>query len=330
MNSPKVLFIFTGGTMSMKFDPEIGAAVPAYSGKEVLAMVPHLDSICRYELIDFARIPGPHMTPEKMFDLSKLLNAQLGRDDIAGAVVTHGTDALEETAYFLELTVDSYKPVAVIGAMRHSGEIGWDGATNVIAAARVVLDPEATDRGVMVVMNDEICTAREVTKTHTEAYDAFKSPEFGPIGLVDRDRIMWVRGKFWRKIIRTDRIETSVDMFKTYAGFDPRLIHYAIDTGAKGLVIESMGRGNTPPAAFTAVKRALEIPLPVVICSRSVRGRVLDTYGYEGAGKQARRLGAIFGGNLPGQKARIKLILALGKTSSIDDIRNIFEEGVYF
>ncbi|MFI5174666.1 MAG: asparaginase [Terriglobia bacterium] len=330
MNSPKVLFIFTGGTMSMKFDPEIGAAVPAYSGKEVLAMVPHLDSICRYELIDFARIPGPHMTPEKMFDLSKLLNAQLGRDDIAGAVVTHGTDALEETAYFLELTVDSYKPVAVIGAMRHSGEIGWDGATNVIAAARVVLDPEATDRGVMVVMNDEICTAREVTKTHTEAYDAFKSPEFGPIGLVDRDRIMWVRGKFWRKIIRTDRIETSVDMFKTYAGFDPRLIHYAIDTGAKGLVIESMGRGNTPPAAFTAVKRALEIPLPVVICSRSVRGRVLDTYGYEGAGKQARRLGAIFGGNLPGQKARIKLILALGKTSSIEDIRNIFEEGVYF
>jgi L-asparaginase len=330
MNSPKVLFIFTGGTMSMKFDPEIGAAVPAYSGKEVLAMVPHLDSICRYELIDFARIPGPHMTPEKMFDLSKLLNAQLGRDDIAGAVVTHGTDALEETAYFLELTVDSYKPVAVIGAMRHSGEIGWDGATNVIAAARVVMDPEATDRGVMVVMNDEICTAREVTKTHTEAYDAFKSPEFGPIGLVDRDRIMWVRGKFWRKIIRTDRIETSVDMFKTYAGFDPRLIHYAIDTGAKGLVIESMGRGNTPPAAFTAVKRALEIPLPVVICSRSVRGRVLDTYGYEGAGKQARRLGAIFGGNLPGQKARIKLILALGKTSSIEDIRNIFEEGVYF
>ncbi len=316
--------------MSMKFDPEIGAAVPAYSGKEVLAMVPHLDSICRYELIDFARIPGPHMTPEKMFDLSKLLNAQLGRDDIAGAVVTHGTDALEETAYFLELTVDSYKPVAVIGAMRHSGEIGWDGATNVIAAARVVMDPEATDRGVMVVMNDEICTAREVTKTHTEAYDAFKSPEFGPIGLVDRDRIMWVRGKFWRKIIRTDRIETSVDMFKTYAGFDPRLIHYAIDTGAKGLVIESMGRGNTPPAAFTAVKRALEIPLPVVICSRSVRGRVLDTYGYEGAGKQARRLGAIFGGNLPGQKARIKLILALGKTSSIEDIRNIFEEGVYF
>jgi L-asparaginase len=330
MTSPKVLFVFTGGTMSMKFDPEIGAAVPAYSGKEVLAMVPHLDSIGPYELIDFARLPGPHMTPEKMFELSKLLNVQLGRDDIVGAVVTHGTDALEETAYFLELTVDSYKPVAVIGAMRHSGEVGWDGATNVIAAARVVLDPDATDRGVMVVMNDEICTAREVTKTHTEAYDAFKSPEFGPIGLVDRDRIMWVRGKFWRKIIRTDRIETSVDMFKTYAGFDPRLIHYAIDTGAKGLVIESMGRGNTPPAAFTAVKRALEIPLPVVICSRSVRGRVLDIYGYEGAGKQARRLGAIFGGNLPGQKARIKLILALGKTRSIEDIRNIFEEGVYF
>lgn len=330
MNSQKVLFVFTGGTMSMKFDPEIGAAVPAYSGAEVLAMVPHLSSVCRYEFIDFARLPGPHMTPEKMFELSKLLNQQLPREDIVGAVVTHGTDALEETAYFLELTVGSPKPVAVIGAMRHSGEIGWDGAHNIVSAARVVLDLEATERGVMVVMNEEILTAREVTKTHTEALDAFKSPEFGPIGLVDKDRIMWARGKFWRKIISTNRIEPRVDMFKMYAGFDPRLINYAIDTGARGLVIESMGRGNTPPTAFSAVKRALQKPIPVVICSRSIRGRVLDTYGYEGAGKEARKLGAIFGGNLPGQKARIKLILALGKTHSIEEIRNIFEEGVYF
>jgi L-asparaginase len=330
MSSNKVLFVFTGGTMSMRFDPEIGAVVPAYSGAEILAMVPGLSSLTDYDLIEFARLPGPHMTPEKMFELSKLLNDQLKREEIVGAVVTHGTDALEETAYFLELTVDSHKPVAVIGAMRHSGEIGWDGAHNIVSAARVVKDPEATNRGVVVVMNEEILTAREVTKTHTEALDAFKSPEFGPIGLVDKDRIMWVRGKFWRKIIHTDRIETRVDMFKMYAGFDPRLIYYAIDTGARGLVIEAMGRGNIPPAAFAAVKRALEKPLPVVVCSRSVRGRVLDTYGYEGGGKHARKLGAIFGGNLPGQKARIKLILALGKTDSIVEIRSIFEEGVYF
>lgn len=330
MKSSKVLIVFTGGTMSMKFDPEIGAAVPAYSGEEVMAMVPGLSDICDYELIDFARLPGPHMTPEKMFELSKLLNEQLKREEIVGALVTHGTDAMEETAYFLELTVESSKPVAVIGAMRHSGEIGWDGAHNIVAAARVVQDPEATERGVMVVMNDEILTAREVTKTHTEAFDAFKSHEFGPIGLVDKDRIMWVRGKFWRKIIRTQRIETRVDMFKMYTGFDPRLIDFSIDNGVQGMVIEGMGRGNIPPAAFEAVKRALKMPLPVILCSRSVRGRVLDTYGYEGAGKPARRLGIILGGNLPGQKARIKLILALGMTSSIEEIRKIFEEGVYY
>ena len=330
MSLKKVLFVFTGGTMSMKFDPKIGAAIPAYSGEEVLAMVPELASVCSRELIDFARLPGPHMTLQKMFELSKLLNEQLKRDEIVGAVVTHGTDALEETAYFLELTVDSAKPVAVIGAMRHSGEVGWDGAHNIVSAARVVSDPDAQERGVMVVMNDEICPAREVTKTHTEAIDAFKSTEFGPIGLVDKDRIMWARGKFWRKIIRTERIEPAVDMFKMYADFDPRLIHYALDTGAKGLVIEAMGRGNIPPAAFGAVKRALKIPIPVVVCSRSVRGRVLDTYGYEGAGKESRTLGAIFGGNLPGQKARIKLVLALGHTRDIGEIRNIFEEGVYF
>ncbi len=314
----------------MKFDPEIGAAVPAYSGKEILAMVPNLSSACDYELIDFARLPGPHMTPQTMFELSKLINTQLKRDEIVGAVVTHGTDALEETAYFLELTVDSSKPVAVIGAMRHSGEIGWDGAHNIVSAARVVLDHDATERGVMVVMNDEILTAREVTKTHTEAFDAFKSPEFGPIGLVDKDRVMWVRGKFWRKIIRPERLETRVDLFKMYTGFDPRLINYSIDTGVRGLVIEAMGRGNIPPAAFGAIRRALEKPMPVVVCSRSMRGRVLDTYGYEGAGKQSRKLGAIFGGNLPGQKARIKLILALGVTDDIQEIRNVFEEGVYY
>lgn len=313
----------------MKFDPEVGAAVPAYSGRDILAMIPDFSAVGEYDLIDFARLPGPHMTPEKMFELSKLLSRELGREEIVGAVVTHGTDALEETAYFLDLTVDSSKPIAVIGAMRHSGEIGWDGAHNLISAARVVFDTEGMDRGVMVVMNDEIFTAREVTKTHTEAYDAFKSPEFGPIGLVDKDRIMWVRGKFWRKIIRTERLETRVDMFKMYAGFDARLIDYAIDTGAQGLVIEAMGRGNIPPSAFTAVRRALQKPLPVVICSRSIRGRVLDTYGYEGAGKQSRQLGAIFGGSLSGQKARIKLILALGMTRSIEEIRKIFEEGVY-
>ncbi len=330
MTSSKVLFVFTGGTMSMKFDPEVGAAVPAYSGAEILAMTPNLSTVCDYELIDFARLPGPHMTPEKMFELSQLLNEQLCRPEIAGAVVTHGTDALEETAYFLELTVDSSKPVAVIGAMRHSGEIGWDGAHNIVSAARVVLDADAVDRGVMVVMNDEIVTAREVTKTHTEAFDAFKSPEFGPIGLADKDRIMWVRGKFWRKILRPESLETRVDMFKMYVGFDPRLIDYAIDTGVQGLVIEAMGRGNIPPAAFAAVKRALQKPMPVVVCSRCTRGRVLDTYGYEGAGKQSRKLGAIFGGNLPGQKARIKLILALGQTRDLNEIRNFFEEGIYF
>src|SRR5215475_11851792 len=150
----RVAIYFTGGTISMRYDPQIGGAVPILSGKEIVASVPGLDSIADYEIIDFGRYPGPHMTPERMMELSNLVRQELARNDIDGVAITHGTDTLEETAYLLDLTVDNQKPVAVTGAMRNSSEVGWDGPANLMAAVRVAAAAEARGLGTMVVMND--------------------------------------------------------------------------------------------------------------------------------------------------------------------------------
>jgi L-asparaginase len=325
----RLIFIFTGGTISMKIDPRMGGAVPVLSPEEILAFVPGLERLTDFEIIDFARMPGPHMTPQKMFELSELLNRQLQRDNIDGAVITHGTDTLEETAYLLDLRLDSPKPVAVVGAMRNSSELGWDGPANLKSAVRVVLDPGSRDKGVFVILNDAMHAASEVTKTHTESMNAFQSPNSGPLGVVDKDRIVWTSMPVRRDSLPGYPIETRVELFKMVAGADDRQLRYSVESGTRGLVIEGTGRGNVPPAVLPGIQYALDRNVPVVLASRCGQGRVLDTYGYVGGGKDLRRRGVCLGGSLPGQKARIKLMVVLGMAQSLPDIQRLMEGGIY-
>ncbi len=325
----KVLFLFTGGTISMKIDPELGVAIPVLSGEEILSFIPGLDQLCNCEIVDFSRLPGPHMTPEHMFELSEVLNQQLGRKDVHGAVITHGTDTLEETAFLLDLRLRTSKPVAIVGAMRNSSELGWDGPANLKAAVRVVLEGKPALQGVLVVMNEQILAASEATKTHTESMNTFQSPNFGPLGIVDKDRILWMRQIVRRQSFLTERIESRVDLLKMVAGSDDRLVRWVIEGGANGLVIEGTGRGNVPPQVIPGIQSAIEQNIPVVIATRCPQGRVLDTYGYEGSGRHLRNLGAIFAGFLPGQKARIKLMVVLGQTRELPEVKRLMEEGAY-
>jgi L-asparaginase len=325
----KVKLVFTGGTISMQVDPVIGAAIPVLSGEQILINVPVLDKLVDFEISNFSKLPGPHMTPGLMLELAAQVKAILAAEDICGVVITHGTDTLEETAYCLDLLLDSPKPVALVGAMRNSSELGWDGPPNLVAAVRTVTCEAARGLGVLVVLNDEINAASEVTKTHTEFMGTFQSPDFGPLGMVDKDRVLILRRPAFRENIYTDVVDTHVDLIKMAAGVDDRLIRYAIDSGAHGLVIEALGRGNIPTYALPGIEYAASKGLPVVIVSRCLRGRVLDTYGYKGGGHELRNMGAILGGYLPGQKARIKLMLALGRTRDIAEIRTIFEQNFY-
>jgi L-asparaginase len=323
---PRIAIFFTGGTISMRVDPQTGGAIPALSGEEIIARVPGLSDIADFEVVNFSLFAGPHMTPPKMLELAQTVKAKLRDQSLAGAVVTHGTDTLEETAYLLDLLVDDERPVVFVGAMRNSSELSWDGPGNLCSAVRVAADERARDLGVLVVMNDQLLAAAEATKTHTEATDTFQSRDFGPLGLVDKDRVIVTRRPAQREHIVTDRLEERVDIIKISAGSDGRYISFAVESGARAIVIEGLGRGNVPVAALPGIEKATGAGLPVVITSRCPRGRVLDTYGYEGAGKQLKRMGCILGGMLPSHKARIRLMAALGAGWNTGQIRKSFED----
>ncbi len=320
----RIAIYFTGGTISMKHDAAIGAAMPALSGQEILDNVPGANEIAELEVIDFGRFPGPHMNLRLMMDLSARVRASVAREEISGIVITHGTDTLEETAYLLDLTVETDKPIIFVGAMRNSSEVGWDGPSNLLSAIRVASSDDARGLGVMVVMNETILAAGEATKTHTESFDAFQNPDFGPLGVVDKGEVIIRRTPSRRDHIRTNEIAEPVWLIKMAAGFDSTLIDACIDAGAKGLVIEALGRGNVPPDSVKGIARAISNGLPVVLVSRCLRGRVYKSYGYEGGGNHLLNLGVIFADFLNGQKARIKLALALAITKDPAEIRSLF------
>ena len=325
----KVGVIFTGGTISMKVDERLKSAIPALSDEEIMATVSGIDKIAQIESLHFGSLPSPHMTLEKMFELGEAVKNFQAREDIAGVVLTHGTDTLEETAYFLDLINDSQKPVVVTGAMRNGSELGYDGPANLSAAICTACSIESQGQGVLVVMNNQVYAADEVAKVHTLALDTFQSPDFGPLGIIDQDMVIYYRS---RKNM-TEGIKArgygKVGLIKSVAGDDSAMIDHMIACGYEGLVIEAMGRGNVPPDMVPGIDRAIAKNIPVVIVSRCLRGRVLDSYGYVGGGRDLRNRGIILGDNLSGQKARIKLMLLLNVTSDMDEIRRRFEADLY-
>jgi L-asparaginase len=309
MPLPSILMVFTGGTISMKIVPGRGA-VPASSGREILDQVPQLASLARITCEDFDRLPGPHWSPERMLELARHLDSRLAEGSFSGAVVTHGTDTLEETAYLLDLVLRTDRPVVVTGAMRTADDPAWDGPGNLISSVRAVTAWPEREGGVAVMMAGTLHAAREVAKSHTDALDAFTS---SGAGAPSRERIA------------TDRVDARVEIVSAYAGADARFVRHAVATGARGIVIAALGRGNVPPAMLAGVREAVACGVVVVVCSRCGRGPTAPRYGYEGGGVTLQEAGALFAGELPAPKARIKLMVLLGAGASAPAIRESFE-----
>jgi L-asparaginase len=327
--SPRIVVIATGGTISMRVDAELGGAVPQLSGEEILSFIPGVERHARVEVREYGRYPGPHMTIERMWELRAeiLRAADEGAD---GVVVTHGTDTIEETAYLLDRSVDIEMPVAITGAMRNSSELSWDGPANLLAAVQVAASPGARGRGVMVVMDERIVQGQEVVKTHTEESGTFMSPNWGPLGIDDKGHVLFYRDSRRKRPLLPEAPVTPVDLVKIVAGADSRLLDASRESGARGVVVEALGRGNVPPDVVPGIRRWAEAGRPVVICSRSLRGRVLDTYAYLGGGHELREMGAIFADHLTGQQARMELVLALAVAGEdVDAVRTIVEGGLY-
>jgi len=318
-----ILIIHTGGTISMTEDKVTGTVKPE-NQNPLHNITSTLQSIANITVIELFHLPSPHITPKEMLLLKQEIDRRIVQDQIEGVVITHGTDTLEETAYFLDLTITKDVPVVLTGAMRSSNELGADGPYNLISAVKVASSDSAKGKGVLVVLNDEIHTAKNVTKTHTSNVATFQSPQYGPVGSVTKKSVTFHHAPIVRQTYHINEITKSVVMLKAYAGMDQSIFHAIQTLNVNGLVIEALGQGNLPPATIPGLKDLLKRNVPIVIVSRCFNGFVQDIYNYEGGGKQLKEIGVLFSNGLNGQKARIKLLIALEITNDPRMIQKMF------
>lgn len=307
----KILIVFTGGTISMTSIGEASKSDIMDNHNELIKIIePKFDN-AKFEGYVYSMVPSPSLTPNDMLEIGKIIDQKLEKENFDGAVITHGTDTLEETAYFLDVFLSTKKPVVLTGSMRNFDELGYDGYSNLLSALLVSLSDKSKKRGVLVCLNDEINAAIEVTKTHTVSLDTFKSLEFGPIGLVDEKSVLYYReASYLSKHIKPKDLNKRVEVLKLTSGSDPDIINYYLKK-VDGLVIEGFGRGNVPKSFIPGIEKLIDEGITVVITSRCPMGRVRDTYSYLGGGYHLKQLGVLSGGSLPSEKVRIKLLLIL-------------------
>jgi L-asparaginase len=260
-----------------------------------------------------------------MLKLSKEIKHQLSEKKYDGVVVTHGTDTLEETAYLLDLTIKTDIPIVVTGSMKNSSEPNWDGPKNLLDSIQVCMNNNSRGMGVMVCLNGEINAASEVTKIYSDELGTFQSLDFGSLGFVQNIRVIYNRLPRLLETLESERINTNVDLLTVYAGMDEKFFKFSADSGVDGIVVEALGVGNVPPACFEGIKYAANKNIPIVLVSRCPAGETDYIYSYPGAGVHLHNLGVIFTDFLNGQKARIKLMLALGKTNNKNELKELFE-----
>jgi L-asparaginase len=317
---PKVKLFTTGGTIQSKgahrqklMEYGDGKVTP----DELVADLPELKDIADLSVMEISNVGSPSVNTEIQLKLAKEINAWLARPESTGAVVTHGTATLEETAYFLNLVIKSDKPVVLVGAMRPFTAVSRDGPFNLYNAVRVAGSPKARGMGVLIMLNDEINGARETTKSHTYRMDTFVARDFGPLGYADSDQIVFYRKPTTRHTSRSEfdvsriRALPRVDVNYDYQEQDGTAIDAFVAAGAKGLVLTG-GRGD-------AMKRAQDKGVIIVSSDRKGSGRVVES------ARSAER-GIVTSDNLPPHKARILLRLALTRTHDPKEIQRMFNE----
>jgi L-asparaginase len=327
-NLPTVTVLSTGGTIASKQDPAQGGYVPALSGEDLVSAVPTIKKIAQIQVEQISNIASSDMTPEIWVRLAGRVNELLAKPDIAGIVVTHGTDTLEETAYFLDLTTISTKPVIMVGAQRPASDPDSDGPRNLLDAVRVAVASEAVSKGVMVVMNGQINAARDVTKTNTSQVETFRGLEFGELGVVDAERVRFYRAPLRRQTfpLASGTHLSRVDIVTSYAGADGLLIRSLVRDGTvQGIVIAGLGLGDVTGSMLESIHDARTRGIPVVISTRVPTGRVFPLNAAKGGALALKAIGCVLADNLSPQKARILLMLALTRSHDTGDLQHYFD-----
>lgn len=316
----KILVLHTGGTISMQADQN--GAVESSPINPMTQVTSPLENI-EVVSVDFLNLPSPHIQIDHMMMIYKKIREEASHFD--GFVITHGTDTLEETAYFLDTMSIPQKPIVMTGAMRSSNELGSDGIYNYKTALRVAADEKSADKGVLVVMNDEIHAAKYVTKTHTTNVSTFQTPTHGPLGLVTKREILFFKAADKRVRFDLQAINGVVPIIKSYADMDTILLDALVEAPISGLVIEALGAGNLPPASIAAIKKLINKQLPIVLVSRCFNGIAEPVYAYDGGGIQLEELGVLFVKELNSQKARIKLLIAVNAGLNGQDLADYIQ-----
>ncbi|MGT2801481.1 asparaginase [Streptococcus henryi] len=304
----KILVLHTGGTISMQADASGNVNSSTENPMNQIGFnLENLD----LTVIDFFNLPSPHITPYHMLALYHKIRDTMGQYD--GVVITHGTDTLEETAYFLDTMALPQIPIVLTGAMRSSNELGSDGVYNYLSALRVASHDKAADKGVLVVMNDEIHAAKYVTKTHTTNVATFNTPTHGPLGIVMKHEILFFKTAEPRVRFNLDQISGTIPIIKAYAGMGlgDGIISLLDPQKIDGVVIEALGAGNLPPEAAQELENLMFKGIPVVLVSRCFNGIAEPVYAYAGGGVKLQEAGVMFVKELNAQKARLKLLIAL-------------------
>lgn len=304
----KILVLHTGGTISMQADASGNVNSSTENPMNQIGFnLENLD----LTVIDFFNLPSPHITPYHMLALYHKIRDTKGQYD--GVVITHGTDTLEETAYFLDTMALPQIPIVLTGAMRSSNELGSDGVYNYLSALRVASHDKAADKGVLVVMNDEIHAAKYVTKTHTTNVATFNTPTHGPLGIVMKHEILFFKTAEPRVRFNLDQISGTIPIIKAYAGMGlgDGIISLLDPQKIDGVVIEALGAGNLPPEAAQELENLMSKGIPVVLVSRCFNGIAEPVYAYAGGGVKLQEAGVMFVKELNAQKARLKLLIAL-------------------
>lgn len=329
---PHVHFVATGGTISNRDGGRLTA-------EELTKNMPGVERYARVTYEQFANVASSELSLAQWLSLSKHINELFASDkELAGVVVTSGTDTLEETAFFLHLTVRDARPVVLVGSMRNPSTVGYEGAANLLEGVRVAADPQSRNKGALVVLNDEINSARNVTKTDALRLQTFRSRDYGQLGVVDRDRVVYYNQITQR---HNERVEFDiskvtelprVDIIWVYQGASGDLIKAAVDNGAKGIVIAVAGAGATSGTQPEGLNYAASKGVFIVTSTRTGSGRIAPPQQRGGgppqmnAAQQQRRQFTIAGEDHTPIKARILLMVALTKTTDRTELQRIFSE----
>ena len=318
--SKKILVLHTGGTISMQAD-DSGAVVTSQENPMNHVSNP-LEGV-EVHALDFFNLPSPHIKPKHMLALYQKIKEEADHYD--GFVITHGTDTLEETAYFLDTMEVPHKPIVLTGAMRSSNELGSDGVYNYLSALRVASDDKAADKGVLVVMNDEIHAAKYVTKTHTTNVSTFQTPTHGPLGLIMKQEILYFKTAEPRIRFDLDRIQGLIPIIPVYAGMTEELLNLLPVDQLDGLIIQAFGAGNVPKETSQKLNALIQEGLPIALVSRCFNGIAEPVYAYEGGGVCLQKAGVFFVKELNAQKARLKLLIAINAGLTGEELRAYME-----